>query len=265
MSELTRQISLTTQEGVTRNASLLDDSYSWGHLVFLVPAAKAGAGGGPDSNSARATLHEIVESRVRLTCWIQDRLRKQPKTSVAACTLLQDTRGSHASASQGQTETNVSWCVPAPRQIRSNVADLATKCSTSSARGACGCTTSSLKWAAEQLSRQYAVKEMHQDGEALAGKLEETPEGREMLSGSDKGDVGDASVGQRRVEDRRSRRLGLSERPGGTVVTHWSRNEASRALSVADTEYDLPKGQLTCEGCMSSVTAKPTESLRCEV
>ena len=71
----------------------------------------------------------------------------------------------------------------------------------------------------------------------------------DIFGGSDEGDVGDATVGRPRVDDRRSstrtRRKAFERKPTsggmmmiiGTVVKHWSRTQASRSFSVAASEY----------------------------
>ena len=65
---------------------------------------------------------------------------------------------------------------------------------------------------------------MHHHGEGLTGKFEETQEGREILDGSDEGDVGDASVGQfpspraGQKATRGNRRDGAQRNCGGALV-----------------------------------------------
>ena len=53
---------------------------------------------------------------------------------------------------------------------------------------------------------------------ALRGKLEDTQESRDVFDGSDEGDVGDANVGRRRVEDRLPRRTGHKSLRGNPPV-----------------------------------------------
>ena len=64
-------------------------------------------------------------------------------------------------------------------------------------------------WSAVTKCRKLAATLKY---EALAAKLEQTQNSREIFDGMDEGDVRDASVGQRSVEDRRPRRLGLGHK-----------------------------------------------------
>ena len=88
---------------------------------------------------------------------------------------------------------------------------------------------------------------MHKDGKSDSRQLEEVEASRQVSESSGKSDVGDGSMANQRGGERgrtcgfegpeRKSTSGRMMMINGTVVKHWSRMQATRALNTAEAEY----------------------------